>query len=443
MSDKENGLKRELRLFDAVMIVVGNVVGIGIFTTTGMLAQELPDAHYILIIWVMGGILTLCGALTYGELGAAFPYAGGDYVYLRNIYGSWAGFLLGWVGFFIINPGSIAALSLGLAKYLLPLSFGGEYQLWEEKSLAIFSLLLISLINYLGVKYASRLQNLCSGFNLVIIFLILLSGFIWGSGNLDHFSFSSKGLSLGDFFGPAMIAVVFTYSGWFVSAYVASEIKNPEKNLPLSLILSSLIVTIVYLLMNIFYIYALPIPEMEGIIEIASSACGSLFGPGATAIVSLAIILAILGSLNSVILTAPRIYYAMAKDGIFFRKAGTVHSRYQTPYVSIILQAVISSFLVVWGNFYQLLTYVVFIMLITSIATGLGVFVLRFRCPKLKRPYKVGGYPYTTLIFVAFYLWIALKVLVEKPYESILGVAITLSGIPFYVYWRKKKGVNI
>jgi len=443
LSDKENGLKRELRLFDAVMIVVGNVVGIGIFTTTGMLAQELPDAHYILIIWVMGGILTLCGALTYGELGAAFPYAGGDYVYLRNIYGSWAGFLLGWVGFFIINPGSIAALSLGLAKYLLPLSFGGEYQLWEEKSLAIFSLLLISLINYLGVKYASRLQNLCSGFNLIIIFLILFSGFIWGSGNLDHFSFSSKGLSVGDLFGPAMIPVVFTYSGWFVSAYVASEIKNPEKNLPLSLILSSLIVTIVYVLMNIFYIYALPIPEMKGIIEIASFACRSLFSPGATMIVSLAIIFAILGSLNSVVLTAPRIYYAMAKDGNFFRKAGIVHSRYKTPYVSIIFQTIISSFLVLWGNFYQLLTYVVFIMLIASIATALGVFVLRFRCPELKRPYKVWGYPYTTSIFLAVYLWIALKVLVEKPYESILGIAVTLSGIPFYVYWRKKKGVNI
>ena len=438
MSGKENDLKRELGLFDAVMIVVGNVVGVGIFTTTGVLAQELPDARYILIIWVIGGALTLCGALTYGELGAAFPYAGGDYVYLRNIYGSWAGFLLGWVGFFIINPGSIAALSLGLAKYLLPLFLGGECQLWEEKSLAISSLLLISLINYLGVKRASRLQNLCSGLNLIIIFLILFSGFTWGSGNLDHFSFSSKDLSVGDLFGPAMIAVIFAYSGWFVSAYVASEIKNPEKNLPLSLILSSLIVTILYVLMNVFYIYALPIPEMKGIIEIASFACRSLFGPRATVVVSLAIVLAILGSLNSVVLTAPRIYYAMAKDGIFFKKAGIVHSRYKTPYVSIAFQAIISSCMVLWGNFYQLLTYVVFIMLITSIATALGVFVLRLRCPELKRPYRVWGYPYPTFIFLAVYLWIALKVLVEKPYESISGIAITLSGIPFYVYWRRK-----
>jgi len=351
---------------------------------------------------------------------------------------------VGWVGFFIINPGSIAALSLGLAKYSL-LFFPGEgwHHLWGEKFLAIFTVLVLSIVNYLGVKRASRLQNIFSGFNLIIILLIVTVGFIWGSGNLDHFRFSANNLCCGDLLGTAMIAVIFTYSGWFVSAYVASEMKNPERNLPLSLIYSSLIVITVYVLMNIFYIYALPIPEMKGVIEIAGYAYNSLFGPRAARMVSLAIIFAILGSLNSVILTAPRVYYAMARDGIFFKKAGIVHPRYRTPYFSLIFQSGVAALLILWGNFYQLLAYVVFVMLLTSIATATGVVILRIRFPHLNRPYKVWGYPYTTLIFLFTYVWIAFKVFCGKPYESLLGIIITLSGIPFYFYWRRIKEKKI
>lgn len=432
-------LKKNIGLFSAVMIVVGNVVGIGIFTTTGFLAQELPDPRSILLIWVIGGGLTLCGALTYGELGGSLPRTGGDYVYLREAYGPWAGFLLGWVGFFVINPGSIAALSLGLIKYLFPL-LGTASSAAREKLAAIAFIILISGINYRGTRWGSGFQNLFSILNLLIILSIVTLGLSLGTGDVAHFAPAPGQVPLGRLFGPAMIAVIFTYSGWFVSAYVAGEMKHPGRDLPRSLVYSSIIVTVLYLAMNVLYLYALPVEEMQGVVEIARTACHSLLGAPAAGWVSAMIILAILGSLNSVILTSPRIYYAMARDGVFFSKAGNTHPRYHTPHLSIILQAVIASILVIWGSFYQLLTYVVVIMLVSSIATASGLFVLRIRRPQLDRPYRVWGYPISPLIFLAAYCWIAMSIVIEKPCESALGILVTASGIPFYLYWRKQKG---
>ncbi len=239
-----------------------------------------------------------------------------------------------------------------------------------------------------------------------------------------------------------MVSVFFTYSGWFVSAYVASEMKNPQKSLPFSLIVSSLIVTIVYIIMNVFYIYALPVPKMAGVVDIARRASESLLGNQASVLFSVMIIFAILGSLNSVTLTAPRIYYAMANDGLFPKRLGRVHPRFNTPYYSIALQAVIACLMVFAGNFYQLLSYTVFFMLLTCIATAIGVFVLRVRKPDLARPYKVWGYPFTTLVFVAAYTWIAVRVFLYNPQNALIGILIVLMGIPFFIYWRKKSTEN-
>jgi basic amino acid/polyamine antiporter, APA family len=437
---EKNELKKTLRPVDAVMIVVGNVIGVGIFTTTGFIAGYIPDASLIMAVWAVGGMLTLFGALTYGELGGAFPRAGGDYIYLKEAYGPLAGFLVGWVGFFIINPGSMAALALGLIEYLVPLIAGDMTELSPAigKIIAILVILIFTCINYISVGWASRAQNLLSGFNLLTIAIIVSAGFILGSGNWENFSYRSETSSFGDLFGPAMVSVFFTYSGWFVSAYVASEMKNPQRSLPFSLIISAVIITIIYIIMNIFYIYALPIPQMDGVVDIARRASESLLGNRASVLFSVMIIFAVLGSLNSVTLTAPRIYYAMANDGLFPKKLGKVHPRFRTPHYSIGIQAVIACLMVLVGNFYQLLSYTVFFMLITCIATAIGVFVLRFRKPNLARPYKVWGYPFTTFIFIMAYTWIAVRVFLYNPHNALIGILIVLIGIPFFFYWKKQ-----
>jgi APA family basic amino acid/polyamine antiporter len=444
MSEKSDGLKKTLSPLDAVMIVVGNVVGVGIFTTTGFIAGDLPDARLIMAAWLFGGLLTLLGALTYGELGVMFPRAGGDYVYLREAYGPWAGFLVGWVGFFIINPGSIAALALGLTEYLLPLAVKNAAAPTPaaRKLTAVTVILAFAAINYFSVRWASRAQNLVSSLSLLAICLMVGAGFLWGTGDWDRFGYYSQTCSLGDLFGPAMVSVFFTYSGWFVSAYVASEMKNPQKTLPLSLVVSSVIVAFVYVLMNTFYVYALPIPEMKGVVDIARRASEALLGKGVSIVVSVMIMFAILSSLNSVTLTAPRIYFAMARDGVFPGVLGRVHPRYRTPHYSIAIQAALSCVLVLVGNFYQLLSYTVFFMLMTSIATAVGVFVMRRRKPAQDRPYKVWGYPFTTLIFVVCYAWIAVRVFLYNPKNAVIGILITLSGVPFYIYWTKRMKRN-
>jgi basic amino acid/polyamine antiporter, APA family len=445
---ENNELKKTLRPADAVMIVVGNVIGVGIFTTTGFIAGYIPDASLIMAVWALGGMLTLFGALTYGELGGAFPRAGGDYIYLKEAYGPLAGFLVGWIGFFIINPGSMAALALGLIEYLLPLLVGDIMEIVPviPKIIAILMILIFTSMNYISVRWASRAQNLLSGFNLLTITIIVSAGFILGSGNWENFSYRSETSSISDLFGPAMVSVFFTYSGWFVSAYVASEMKNPQRSLPFSLIISAVIITVIYIIMNIFYIYALPIPEMDGVVDIARKASESLLGNQVSVLFSVMIIFAILGSLNSVTLTAPRIYYAMADDGLFPKILGKVHPRFRTPHYSIGIQAVIACLMVLAGNFYQLLSYTVFFMLLTCIATAMGVFVLRIRKPHLARPYRVWGYPFTTSIFVMAYTWIAVRVFLYNPQNALIGILIVLIGIPFFIYWKKqsnKKTVGI
>lgn len=434
------GLVKTLRPLDAVMIVVGNVVGVGIFTTTGFIAAELPDARLILGAWLLGGILTILGALAYGELGAAFPRAGGDYVYLREAYGPLAGFLVGWVGFFIINPGSIAALGLGLSEYLLPLVVRDPAAIGTgmKNGVALGAILLFSLVNYGSLRWASRAQNLVSGLNLLTMVLILIIGFIWGSGRWQHLYYSAPQAAFGGLFGPAMVSVFFTYSGWFVAAYVASEMKQPQRTLPLALLTASLIVTVLYLLMNLFYLYALPVPAMAGMVDIARQAAGAVLGARASILFSIMIIFGILGSLNSVILTAPRIYFAMARDRLFPQFVGRVHHRFRTPHQAVAVQAAVSVIMVLAGTFYQLLAYTVFFMLLTSVATVAGLFVLRVQRPNLERPFKMWGYPVTPLLFIAAYAWVGVRLFLYNPANALIGILIVLSGIPFYFFWKHK-----
>jgi len=430
-------LKRSLNLFDAILLVVGNVVGAGIFTTSGFLAAELQQPWLFIGIWIVGGLLTICGALTYAEMAAMFPRAGGDYQYLKAAYGSWAGFLLGWVSFWIINPGSIAALSIALIGYLK--GFLVIEGIGLEKLLAIGIILLLSLVNCRGVRLTGSVQDMLTLGNVLIILTFIVGGVLLMKGDFQHFNEKSAGnFSLPKFLGPAMIAVIFTYSGWFVTAYVGSEVKKPERNLPLSLIIGAGIVTVLYTLINCTYLYALPLNELKGVVNVAQITAESLFSKGFAQIISLSIMLAIAASINASILAGARIYYAMAADRIFWRRLHTLHPLYNTPFISILSQMAVACVLVILGTFNQLLSYVVFVMLLTSIATGIAHLILRRREPSLPRPYRTWGYPVVPILFIGSYILIAVQILFDKPVTSIAGILIALSGLPLYLRQNKK-----
>jgi APA family basic amino acid/polyamine antiporter len=428
-------LKRKLNLFDATLLVIGNVVGAGIFTTSGFLAGELPQPLLFIAIWVIGGLLTLCGALTYAEMAGMFPRSGGDYQFLKEAYGPWAGFLLGWVSFWVINPGSIAVLSIAMTGYIKAF-FPFPYVL-SEKFLAVAIISLLSLINYRGVRLSGTIQDIFTLGNLLIMLTLILGGLTSGNGNWQHFAVaSSESLPLPKLFGPAMIAVLFTYSGWFASAYIGGEVKNPEKNLPFSLLLGTIAVTLLYTAMNLVYLYALPLSRLKDTVNVAQLAAGVLFNPRVAQAVSLSIIFAISGSINATILGGTRIYYAMAEDRIFWSPLKRLHPKYGTPHLSILSQMILACILVSLGTFGQLLSYVVFVMLLSSIAAGIAHFILRQRKPDLPRPYRTGAYPVVPLLFICFYVWIAIQIAFAKPLTSVAGVIITLSGLPFFIWFK-------
>ena len=448
-------LERRLNLFDATMIIVGNIIGIGIFTTTGLIAEALPDAVMIIAVWIIGGLLTLCGALTYAELGAAMPRAGGEYVYLKEAYGPLYGFLNGWTYFFVINPGSIAAMAIGLIFYLerfwpgvslernlVRISFLGQSpKLSTGQVMAIAIVFFFSAINYCGVRAGSLVQNVLTVDKLESILTISVLGFMIRSGSWNHFSSTHTLAGPADFLGQlslAMIAVIFAFTGWFTSTYVASEIKEPQRNVPYSIIYGTLIVMGVYALINMAYLYALPVEQMKGVINVGETAARALFGSSASVYVSLAIIISILGAINSVILTAPRIYFAMARDGLFFQGVAKVHPRFKSPANSIVIQAIWSCILVFSGTFGQLLTCTVVAMLTFSIMTGMANFILRKRKPDLPRPYKTHGYPWIPAAFVASYLLILANAMVSRPKEGLLGLGIVGLGVPIYFFWKRK-----
>ncbi len=430
-------LKRQLSLYDATLLIIGNVIGAGIFTTGGYLAGELPAPLLFVGIWLLGGLLTICGALTYSELAAMYPLAGGDYQYLKAAYGHWAGFLLGWLSFWIIGPGSSAALSLALVSYAKPfLAVTGELQ---GKLLAVGLIAAFSVINMRGIRPGGTTQDIITIGTIVILTVMVLCGLLAGNGSWTNFATTSGSqASWTRVFSTPMIAVIFTFSGWFASAYIGSEIRDPERNLPLSLLVGTLFVTVLYTFMNVMYLFAVPVTKMAGAINVAQLAAEKLFNPSIAAIVSLPIILAIAASINANILTGARVCYAMASDGAFWHPFRKLHPLYNTPHVAILSQSVIASLLVFVGTFNQLLGHVVFVMLLSSIAAGLALFVLRIRNPGLKRPYRVWGYPLVPAVFTGVYILVAGQIFFSEPAAAVAGIGLTVSGLPFYFWWKKR-----
>jgi APA family basic amino acid/polyamine antiporter len=449
---------RKMNLMDSVFLVIGAVIGSGIFMTTGYIAESVTSPGLIMMVWLVGGFITLCGALSFGELGAMYPKAGGLYIYIREAYGEWAGFLYGWGFFWFIMCGGIAALAIAFAEYLgyfIPsLSnqsyvfqtqiLGHPYSLSAGQIIAVISILALTAVNYFGIKSGVVVQNIFTFLRLASVAGIIILGLavgkkagIMNAGDLfsGEAGFSFNTLKL---FGVALIAVLWTYDGWYSVNCTAEEIKRPERNIPLGLLLGSLSVAVVYFFMNLVYVMALPIDRMKGVARIGELASTQLFGPSITFFISAAIMISIFGCLSATIIYGPRVYYAMAEEGSFFRSMTYIHPRYHVPSKALAGQAIWSAFLCLSGTYQDLYEYVVFALVIFFALTGLAVIILRFKHPEKRRPYRAWGYPVLPLVFVLINLAIFVNTVAAQPLKSLIGMLMIAIGIPAFLYWKKK-----
>ncbi|MFC2164427.1 APC family permease [Acidobacteriota bacterium] len=449
-------LLRKLNLLDSTFLVIGAIVGSGIFMTTGFIAEYLPSPGMILLIWLAGGFIALSGALSFAELGAMFPTSGGQYVYLKEAFGHWAGFLYGWGFFWVIECGGVATLAVGFAEYfgyfvpklstkvfLLNLAFAGyDYTLSAGQLVAVASIVVLSAVNYFGIKSGITVQNIFTFLRIAAIAGIVILGLAIGhKSGVANFSQVFSGVSTFSFklFGLALIAVLWTFDGWYSVSCTAEEIKNPGRNIPLGLIIGTFSVTLIYFLVNLVYVLALPVESMKGVARIGELASTQLFGPTATIFISGTIMISIFGCLSATILYGPRVYYAMAEDKSFFRSMKYIHPRYRVPTKAIVWQAVWSSLLCLTGTYQDLYEYVVFALVIFWAATGLAVIVLRHTQPETPRPYRAWGYPLLPILFILINLAVFGNTIWAQPLQSLIGLTILLAGIPAFLHWKSKE----
>jgi len=427
-----------LGLFDSALLVIGSIIGSGIFLAPSNIARMVHTVDGMLLVWVVGGVLSFCGALSYAELGAAFPKAGGIYVFLREAYGPLLAFLYGWCTFFVMQCGSIATLASAFAIYLgyiVPLSP------WVAKSFSIGCIAILSVINCFGVRYGALVQNLLTIVKIGSLIGISLVLFLSNKGSAGHFFMASaegSRFSLSAF-GIAMIAALWAYEGWHLLTFAAGEVKNPQRNLTWGLLLGTLITIALYLLVNVAYLWMLPIDTIAHSPRVASEAMERSVGSVGGTIVALAILISITGATNSNVLAGPRVYFAMARQGLFFRQVATVHPRYLVPVVSILLQGAWAIVLTLVGSFDRLFSYVIFVAWIFYALGGAAVFILRRRQPDLERPYKVWGYPVVPLLFVLMASLIVLNTIFNDFKNSFWGLVVVFSGLPAYFYWSRKE----
>jgi APA family basic amino acid/polyamine antiporter len=404
----------------------------------------------------VGGLYAFCGALTYAELGTRFPEAGGDYLFLKNAYHPLVGFLFGWSTFTVTYTGSIAAVAIGFAAYFIRI-LPEAYQQWHLylpllninlpllKIIAIMITLILTLLNGYGIRKGVRFQNFFTVLGVATLLAIIFLGFSSTKGSLSHFqpffseTFGGEEFSL---MGVALVGVVFTYSGWTVLVYIAGEIKNPRRNIPGSMGIAVGLVGLLYILINAVYLYAQPLTAMPGTVEIGYQTLRILFEEKTGQVFSLVIMLMVLSSLNATVLSGARVYYAMAREGRFFKPAGKLHPRYGVPVNSLRVQFVWVMILILAGKFDQLLTYTVFVMVVFSFLSGVALFILRRkdrRTGKTEAVYSARGYPFTPMVYLAISGWIMLNTLYHRPVETLWGILIVLIGTPFYFWWGGNK----
>jgi APA family basic amino acid/polyamine antiporter len=439
-------LSRRLRLFPATNIVIANMIGAGIFTTSGLLLEQLGSPVLMIALWVGGGVLALCGALCYGELGAAIPRAGGEYTYVSTLFHPLLGFLAGWVSFFVGFSAPLAASSLGFSEYFgraFPELIGwGEPDL-IKKGLAIIVILALTLVHLRGLEFGSRVQNYLTVGKILLIAGLVIVGFSVGRGDFGHFDPGTELSANGDGWktvGLSLMWIMFAYSGWNASAYIGSEIQDPGKNLPLSLVLGTAIVILLYFSLNVLFVYAVTPQEMSGVIAVGGLAASRLFGDPADAATSILIAFALLSSISALIILGPRVYYAMARDGYFLKLVSDIHPVLGVPFKSIVLQFLIAAVMVMSGTFDQILTYMGFCLGIFPIVAVIGVLKLR---NANSGTYRMPLYPIAPLVFVSASLLILVLAYLERPVESSIALATAVLGIPVYIIFSKTRKPSV
>jgi len=453
-SPPEAGLVRGLTAWDATLVTIGSVLGTGIFITPGDIARSLPHAGLMLLVWLVGGLVTLAGALTYAELGALFPRAGGQYEFLKEAYGRFWGFLFGWGAFLVIMSGGIAALAAGFGEYFgsffpffstghvllsLPL-FGFTWTLNGGQLAGASCLVFLTAVNYVGLKEGAGLQNAVTLVKIASLVALAVFGFASPARhNPDLLApLPGSGGPLLAAFGVAMIAVFWSFDGWYAATNLAGEMRRPERDLPRGLIVGTLVVTGLYALMNVVFVRSLTFEEMQATNRIAETSALTLFGPIGARLISAAVLVSTFGCISATILYAARIYLPMAQDGVFFPSLAYIHPRYRTPSTSILAQGFWAILLTFSGSYEQLYTYVIFAVTLFHAATGIAVFVLRRTRPDAPRPYRTWGYPVVPALFVLSTLLVVGNSLVEKPTESLIGLGILALGVPAYLFWRSR-----
>lgn len=430
-------LKKEITLYGLTMVAIGSCIGSGIFLTPSQIAGHLPSPFLILIVWSLGGIVTLTGALTFAELGAMFPQAGGVYVYLKEGFGGLFGFLYGWAYLVVITSGAIAALCIACTQYLVFLiPLGGT----GIKIVAIALIVVVTVINVLRVKAGEVFSNVFTGLKLIGVAGIILVGLFFGKSEVNLFSIGrmESSDSLVGAFGIALIGVLWSYGGWQHASFVAGETKNAQRTVPKAMIMGSLVVAIVYLLTNLAYLLLLPVDEIITSGSLASAAVTTVI-PFGGSLIAIIIAISTFGTAGIYTLSAPRLYYAMADDGLFFKKLAEVHPQFRTPINAILLQSTWAIVLLLfWGTFEDVITYVVFTDWIFFCLTAISIFVFRAKRKDLKRPYRTLGYPVTPLIFIIITLLFVINTLIEKPLHAWAGLAFMGVGTCLYFYFKSR-----
>ncbi len=461
--NKNTELVRGLNLTASIMIVAGSMIGSGIFRKPSTMAEQLGSPELLILIWITAGLITLIGAFVNAEISSMIDATGGQYVYFRKMYGDFTAYIYGWSILSVIQTGSQAAIAYVFAEYIgyfiklfqLPESwqnFSFYFPLvgkifpfvdFGTKSVAILSIVVLTAINYVGVTFGGRVQTIFTYIKIIVILLFALLLFIFGNGSFSNVYTNfdlpeSNSKNLFSAVGLAFAGAFWAYDAWNNLTFVSGEVKNPQRNVPLGLLMGVLIVIFVYVIINIAYLYVLPIDEMSKSSLVAATAAEKIFGVQGGSFISLIVIISTFSALNGSILATARIPYAMSKAKLFFKSLGKVHPSFGTPHVALIIQGLWSCILVLSGTFDTITDYVMFASWLFYMLGALGIIVLRKKMANEKRTYKVWGYPFTPIIFVVAASLFLINSILSDTEDAMMGLVLISSGIPFYLFWKYK-----
>jgi basic amino acid/polyamine antiporter, APA family len=476
-TDEHASLVRGLGLLDSVLLLVSGIIGSSIFLTAKDIAGPLPNPTLFFMVWILGGVISLCACVAFAELGSMFPDSGGQYIYLREAYGDLVAFLYGWMLFAVANGGSIAALSVASAAYMgnivpfisqehvmaninLPYPWFANRHLVEGIFTIVFTrahavgLALIAFLTYVnvfGLRWGALLQNISTWTKFTAMSVFVVLGISIGKGHWSNFrSHVPGGLTMGldagqliSALGIGLIAVFWAYDGWVYVTWVAGEVKNPRRNVPLAMVLGVLTVGAIYLAMNLTYVYALPLNEIAKYETIAHAAATRLFSPAAAGWLSAMIAISCFSAAAACTLSGSRVYLAMAQDGVFFRRMAVIHPKWRTPAFSLIGQGIWAGVLTLSGRYEELYTYVIFGMVLSYTLTVIGLFILRWKKPDIPRPYRCTGYPWLPAIYVLVGVAWTLNTIIQRPTQAFWGALIVLLGVPGYLYWKHNQRAKL